>query len=142
MKKMFIILTLLLFSCSKKEKTESSFQKSIFETKELETNFRKIIINYQKTYLVKNQRKRNIYIYGATFFKEKKDTVFIITRSSAGISKNDKNIFGIYRDSEMKNFVIYDELKLSINQVKKYKREIPDSLIWKSESFPESISPV
>ena len=142
MKKITLILTLLLFSCTKKEKTESIFQKTKSETKDLEVNFRKIIVDYQKNYPVKKPRKGNIYIYVATFFKEKKDTIFIVTRSSAGILKDNKNIFGIYNDSKLKNFVIYDESKLSVNQVKIYKKELPDSLIWKSEVFPESITPI
>ena len=142
MKKIILILTLFLFSCSKKEKTESTMQKTKFETKDLEANFRKIIIHYQKTYPVKIPRQGNIYIYSAKFFKEKKDTIFIVTRSSAGILNDNKNIFGIYNDSELKNFVVYDELKLSVNQVKIYKKELPDSLIWKSEVFPESITPI
>jgi hypothetical protein len=142
MKKIIFILTLLLFSCSKKEKIESAFQKTKFVTKELETNFRKIVIDYQKTYPVKKPRKGYIYIYVATFMKEKKDTTFIITRTSAGLLKDNKHTYGIYNDSELKNFIIYDELKLSLNQVIVYKKELPDSLIWKSKTFPESITPI
>jgi hypothetical protein len=142
MKKNILLLTLILLSCAKKEKIDSDFQKIKNQNKELESNFRKIIIDYQKTYPVKSPRKNNIYIYRASFYIEKKDTVFTISRSSAGIFKNDKNLFGIYSDSELKNFIISDNSKLSVNQVKIYKNVIPDSLIWKSESFPESITPV
>lgn len=143
MKKIILLVTLFLFSCSKKEKLDPTHQKIKIENKELESNFRKIIIQYQNTYPVKTPRKSNIYIYGATFYREKKDTFFIITRSSSGIATFYKNnIYGVYKDLELKNFVIYDELKLSVNQVKIYKKELPDSLIWKSESFPESITPV
>jgi hypothetical protein len=142
MKKIMLLITLFLFCCSKKEKIDSNFKKAKIENKQLSTNFREIIIKYQNTYPVKNPRKNNIYIYGASFYIEKKDTVFTITRSGAGIFKNDKNLFGIYSDSELKNFIVSDNSKLSINQVKIYKNVIPDSLIWKSESFPESITPV
>ena len=142
MKKIIVLITLFLFSCSKKEKIDSNFQKTKIENKELSSDFREIIIKYQNTYPVKNPRKNYIYIYGASFYREKKDTIFTITRSSAGIFKNDKKLFGIYRDAKLKNFIISDDSQLSANQVKIYKNVIPDSLIWKSESFPEGITPV
>ena len=142
MKRIILILVLILFSCSKKEKTNSSFKKNVTENKDLDSNFRKIIIDYQTIYPVTNPRKNNIYIYVAAFYKEKRDTIFTITRTGSGIIENTKHIYGLYNDDELKNLIVADESKLGINQLKVYKKKLPDSLIWKSDVFPESITPV
>lgn len=142
MKKIIVLITIFLFGCAKKERTDSNLKKVEIENKELSKNFREIIIQYQKTYPVKNPKRNSIYIYGASFYIEKKDTFFTITRSGSGIFKNDEKLFGIYNDAELKNFIVSDNSQLSENQVKIYKNVIPDSLIWKSESFSESITPV
>lgn len=142
MKTIIFILTLFLFSCSKKEKTNSSFEKNVTENKDLDSNFRKIIINYQNTYPVTNPQKNNIYIYIAAFYKENNDTIFTLTRTGAGIIEDTKNLYGLYNDNGLKNLIVADESKLGINQLKVYKKQLPDSLIWKSESFPESCTPV
>ena len=126
MKKLLSIFILILFSCSKKE--------------ELNPEFRKVIIDYQKTYPVKKFVKGNKYIYVATFSKEQNDTIFIIFRTSDGI-QNTKNFYGSYNDTELKNFIVYDKTKLSSKQIKIYKKEIPDSLFFKRKSYPVSVTP-
>ena len=142
MKNTIFFLLLILFSCSQKEKTNSNIPKKIIKENGLKDNFRKIIIDYQKTYPVKNPRKNYIYIYSGQFHKEHNDTIFILTRTSAGIINETKNIYGVYEDNELKKFVFYDDSKLSVDQVKIYKKEMLDSLIWKSDVFPESITPM
>jgi len=142
MKRIILVSILSLLGCSKKEEKKSSFQKIVVENKDLEPNFRKIILNYQKTYPVINPRKNNIYIYVAAFYKEDQDTIFTITRTGAGMIDHTKNIYCLYNDDELKNLIVGDESKLGINQIKDYRKELPDSLIWKSESFPESCTPV
>ncbi|MCL9810069.1 hypothetical protein [Flavobacterium luminosum] len=141
MKKTLITLTIILFSCTEKKQLNSTFEKITFENKDLDSNFRKIIIDYQKTFPVKNPKKGNIYVYVAAFSKEKNDTIFTIIRTSAGILRKNKNIYGLYKDNELGNFVIYDESRLGSSQIKIYKKELPDSLIWKEVDFPEIITP-
>ena len=72
MKNIILLLTIFIFSCAKKEKTDLNLKKVEIENNELSKDFRQIIIEYQKTYPVKNPRKNNIYIYGASFYIEKK----------------------------------------------------------------------
>ena len=130
MRKLSILLVLISFSCSKTE---------------LRDDFRKAVIDYQKTYPVKNPRKGNIYVYSVHFLKDNNDTIFRITRSGAGIPDfvvKDNYMFGAYSDNELKNLIVLDSFKLSSKLLLNYKRAFPDSLIWKRESFPESITPL
>lgn len=130
MKKISVLLLLFFLSCTKRE---------------LRDDFRKVIIDYQNTYPVKNPQKGNIYMYSAYFFKEKNDTILTITRGGAGIAdfvaKNNYS-FGVYTDKELKNFFLIDSFKLSSKLIINYKRNFSDSLIWNRESFPESITPL
>lgn len=126
MKKLFAIFVLILFSCSKKQ--------------ELSPEFRKIIIDYQKNYPVKIFGKEKIYIYIASFYKQQNDTLFTIFRTSDGIL-NTNNIYGSYKDTELKDFIVYDKSKLSAKQIRVYKKEFPDRLFFKRKSFPVSITP-
>jgi len=130
MRKISFLLPLILLGCSKSD---------------LQDDFRKVIIDYQKTYPVKNPQKGNAYVYSAYFFKDKGDTIFRITRSGAGIPdflvKNNYT-FGVYSDKELTNFIVLDSFKLSSKLILNYKRIFPDSLIWNRESFPESITPL
>lgn len=130
MRKISFLLLLILLGCSKSD---------------LKDNFRKVMIDYQKTYPVKNPQKGRIYMYSVYFFREKHDTIFTITRSGAGIPDYVAKFnyrFGVYSDKDLKNFFVTDSFKLSSKLILNYKRNFPDILIWKSESFPESITPL
>lgn len=145
MRKIVLILAILFFSCAKKENSNLNSQKVLIENKELNSSFREIIFNYQKTYPIKNPRKGNIYIYSLYFFKNKNDTIFQITRTGAGIADflvKNKYVFGIYSDSDLNPIIVLDSFKLSSKFIFKYNRIFPDSLIWKRESFPESTTPL
>ena len=126
MKKLLFFFALLLFSCSKKE--------------ELRPEFRKVIIDYQKNYPVKNSAKGKIYIYVASFFKEQNDTVFTIFRTSDGIL-NTNNIYGLYKDAELNNFVVYDKSNLSSKQINTYKKEFTNGLFFKKHSGDINMTP-
>ena len=127
MKILLSFFTLILFSCSQKE--------------ELNPEFRKVIIDYQKIYPVKNPVKGNKYIYVASFFKVQNDTVFWIFRTSEGVL-NTNNIYGLYKDKELKNFIVYDKSKLSAKQIRIYKKEFPDSIFFKRKPINFSITPI
>ena len=130
MRKLSFLLFFILVGCAKSE---------------LQDDFRKVIVDYQKTYPVKNPRKGNIYVYSVHFLKEKNDTIFRITRSGAGIPDfvaKDNYTFGAYSDSELKNLIVLDSSKLSSKLIINYKRVFPDSLIWSRKSFPESVTPL
>ena len=120
-----VLFALVLFSCSEKE--------------ELNPEFRKIIIDYQKTYPVKNPVQGNKYIYVATFYGQN-DTAFIIYRTNKGIL-NTNNIYGLYSDKELRNFIVYDKSKLSVKQIKVYKKEFPDSVFFKGNPIDVDITP-
>lgn len=145
MKKTILIIAILFFSCVKKDNSKLNSQNVIIENKELNSNFRKIILNYQKTYPVKNPRNGNIYIYSLYFYINKNDTIFQLTRTSAGIADflvKNNYLFGTYSDSDLSPLIILDSFKLSSKFILKYKRLFPDNLIWKKKSFPESITPL
>lgn len=130
MRKTSYLLFLVLLGCSKSE---------------LRDDFRKTIIDYQKTYPVANPQKGRIYVHSIYFYKENNDTIFTITRGGAGIPdyvEKDNFIFGSYSDEDLKNFIVTDSFKLSSKLILNYKRSFPDSLIWKSKSIPESITPL
>jgi hypothetical protein len=128
MKKLLLILTLSLLSCSKKN--------------ELDSNFRTIIINYQKTYPVKNSQNKNQYIYQAVFNKEGNDTTITLVRIDAGYLKFQKEkLYGLYKDNELENFTLHDKSRLSINQVNVYKKNFPDSLL-KVTTLSHKITPI
>lgn len=130
MRKILLLIPLILLDCSKSD---------------LQDNFRKVMIDYQKTYPVKNPRNGNIYMYSVYFFKEKGDTIFTITRGGSGIPEYAVKYnyrFGVYSDEDLENFFVTDSFKLSSKLILNYKRNFPDSLIWKRESFPESITPL
>jgi hypothetical protein len=134
MKKSVLILILLSFSCTKKDLSE---------------NFRKSVIEYQnkfpipdKTSIHKNITRPRIYIYHASFYKEKKDTMFLLSRIGSGINKERFKGYGVYEDSDLKPLVIIDNNNLSGNFIYNKKREIPEKYIWKTEGFPENCTPL
>ena len=130
MRKISYILFLILLGCSKSE---------------LRNDFRKVMIDYQKTYPVKNPQKGRIYIYSAYFFKDNDDTIFTVTRGGNGIPNfvaKDNYSFGLYSDKELKNFIIIDSFKLSSKLILNYKRSFPDSIVSDGKRFSESITPL
>jgi len=90
MRKLVCLALFLFISCSKKE---------------LHNDFRKVMLEYQKQYPVKNNLKNRKYMYSVYFFKTNNDTLFTITRGANGIPNfvaNDSHSFGTYSDSELK----------------------------------------
>jgi hypothetical protein len=129
MRKIVYLFLFIFLSCSKKE---------------LRDDFRNIMMEYQNTYPIKNQKKWD-YIYSVYFFKSNHDTLFTITRGANGIpnfvAKNDC-AFGVYSDKEIKKFIVLDSFKLSSKLVVNYKRNFPHNLISDGKSFRESITPL
>jgi hypothetical protein len=132
MKKLLFFISLYFFACSKKADPNP----------ELDKRFRELVISYQKTYPVKNTKPHYIYVYNAAFGTYQGDTFFSLSRSSSGIIPDQRNLYGLYHDEELQPFIIFDTGKFSFPVVKVYKQQIPDSVIWKSRSGPESFTPI
>lgn len=129
MRKIIYLFLFIFLSCSKKE---------------LRNDFRDIMIEYQKTYPVKNKQEKWEYIYSAYFFISNRDTLLTITRGANGIPRfvaKDDHAFGVYSDAELKNFIVIDSFKLSSKLILNYKRNFPGNLISNGKSFRESITP-
>ena len=90
---------------------------------------------------LKNGEKKRIYVYSATFWKNKKDTLLVITRSSSGIPPNIKG-FGIYEDNKLKPTFIVDQNNLGSQFVLKKINDIKKDFYWHEKNFPESFPPV
>ena len=132
MKKFMSILLLLLvfFGCSKNEN--------------LEKKFKNTIIDYQKKFPIPIDKKLNnkrVYIYSAYFLKKKQDTIFILSRNSAGLLPNTKG-FGIYQDDILKPTFIIDDSNYSKKFILKKIKKVDKKYIWFKEEFPEGTPPI
>src|SRR6478735_3314469 len=105
MKKIIVLLTALFLTGCKKEK-------------ELDENFREIVIQYQKKFPIPDLHKGN-YVYISYFNVVKGDTRSILSRSSNGLIPKVKG-FGIFQDDILQPFFVYDDKDLSKNFI--YKR--------------------
>ncbi len=81
------------------------------QKKNLDDNFKKYVIEYQKRYPVPSLRKKN-YIYIAYFDIINKDTIFILSRSSNGLMPGIKG-FGVFNDEVLQPTFVYDNNNLS-----------------------------
>jgi hypothetical protein len=129
-KKLMILLLFFSFGCSEKV--------------DLDKGFRNVLIDYQNKFPIpslKDKERKRIYIYSANFWKNKKDTLLVITRSSSGITPNIKG-FGIYEDKKLKPTFVTDENGLGNKFILKKIMNIKEEFYWKGENFPESFPPV
>lgn len=131
MKNLFAVLLLaIVFGCAKKE--------------DLEKNFKSTLIAYQMKFPIPTDSKskgKRIYVYSAYFWKNKKDTLLVLSRSAAGITKEVKG-YGIYQDNGLKPTFIIDENNLGSNFILKKVSNIDDKFYWKEKSFPEGTPPI
>ncbi|RUT69455.1 hypothetical protein D0817_16605 [Flavobacterium cupreum] len=131
------VIFLLLLTCCKNYNND------------LDKNLNMAILNYQKEYPIpqltnKNEAGQAIYLYKVYFWKEMRDTIVVLQRSSGGISKLDKG-YGIYQDENLQPTFIYDDnnlgsrfIKNKINDIEKNKR-----YYWlKGATPPENFPPV
>ena len=97
----------------------------------LDENLYKKIIDYQTKYPIpSNNTKNRIYVYKVYFWKEEKDTIVVLQRSAAGISKDDKG-YGIYMYKELLPTFVYDEDNLSNSLIlKKIPNQSNDAFYW------------
>lgn len=110
MKKNIIAVTFLLFlTCCKNYNDD------------LDKNLYNAILKYQKKYPIPKLNHKEvgqmIYLYKVYFFKEKKDTIILLQRSPAGLSKLDKG-YGIYQDDILYPTFIYDDNNLGTKFIK------------------------
>jgi hypothetical protein len=107
----------------------------------LDNNLYEKIIDYQTKFPIpKENPKNHIFVYKTYFWKDNKDTIIVLQRSSAGISKSDVG-YGIYEDDKLHPTFIYDEHHLGDKLIlKKFTNIENDKFYWKngapSESFP------
>lgn len=130
MNKIKILIVVIFFGCSQKEN--------------LNHDFKSVLINYQNKFPIpklENKGKKRIYIYSAYFWKNKNDTLLVITRSSSGIMPNSKGL-GIYEDRELKPTFIVDEDSLGTQFILNKIVDIKDNFYWREKKFPESFPPV
>ena len=113
---------------------------------DLDKNLYDIILKYQGDYPIPkvnhNETNQTIYLYKVYFYKEKKDTIILLQRSPAGLSKLDKG-YGIYQDDTLYPTFIYDDNNLGGKFIKNKKNDIEKNkkFYWiigaaPSESFP------
>jgi hypothetical protein len=133
--KIYILLALCLFGCQSKV-DEIGLDKELV----------RVVTEYQEKYPFPKQATKNktkpIYIYYVYFWKQDKDTIIVLRRSSAGILKSTKG-FGVYQSKKLKPTFIIDDEKLGINLISK--RMISKSnnkFYWdEKKSFSESFPP-
>ena len=124
-----IILISLFISCDK--------------CHELDANFRSTVIEYQNEFPIPRSTKRpRIFIYHAAFYKNKNDTMFLLSRIGSGINNKRFKGYGVFEDKVLKPFIVLDEKDLSHSFVLNKKREVPEKLIWNSQTFPENCTPL
>ncbi|SEM32974.1 hypothetical protein SAMN05421856_102434 [Chryseobacterium taichungense] len=104
-----IILAFIYFlftSCEKKKnKTD------------LNDNLYNVLINYQKKNPFKETPENSIYVYEVYFYQ---DSTLSVTLSPIGVNREEKNLYGIYKDETLKATYIIDNSRIGKNFVKKY----------------------
>lgn len=132
----FILLTLLIVSCSDKSK-KIGLEKSLY----------KIIVDYQEKYPIprgiKEYKKDAIHIYLLDCLKENNDTLITIGRFPAGISKFD-DFFGVYNNDELEPTFIFDKNNLCNKLIIKKIKNINNKNFYRDDkiTYPESYPPV
>ena len=116
-KNIIAVVFLLLLSCCKNY--NNNLDKNLYDA----------ILKYQEDYPIPkvnhNGVSQSIYLYKVYFYKEKKDTIILLQRSPAGLSKLDKG-YGIYQDDTLYPTFIYDDNNLSAKFIKnKIKKNNP-----------------
>jgi hypothetical protein len=108
-KNIIAVIFLLLLTCCKNYNND------------LDKNLYDAILKYQEDYpipkLSHSEEGQTIYLYKVYFFKEKKDTIIVLQRSPAGLSKLDKG-YGIYQDDSLNPTFIYDDNNLGTKFIK------------------------
>ncbi|WP_185207980.1 hypothetical protein [Chryseobacterium sp. C3] len=104
-----IILAFIYFlftSCEKKKNNT-----------DLNDNLYNILINYQKKNPFKEAPENSIYVYEVYFYQ---DSTLSVTLSPIGVNREEKNLYGIYKDETLKATYIIDNSRIGKNFVKKY----------------------
>lgn len=112
----FLILIFFIWSCQQ-ESNESGLNDNLYN----------VLIDYQKKnplptkenssttfYLISKNLK---YVYEVYFYQ---DSTLSITLSPIGVNREEKNLYGIYKDETLKATYIIDNNRISKKFVKKY----------------------
>lgn len=84
---------------------------------DLNDNLYKILIDYQKKNPFKEAPENSIYVYEVYFYQ---DSTLSVTLSPIGVNREEKNLYGIYKDETLKATYIIDNSRIGKNFVKKY----------------------
>ena len=116
------ILTLFLTSCAQEN---------------LNKEFRTVVLNFQKSFRLKNGNDSIVPYYSIKFRKSDGDTLFTISRAHvySQVELNNKRVF---QDRDLEPTVIYDFDKLGEKLVYDYPKQKEDNLI---KSVPATLIP-
>ncbi len=96
----------LFISCEKKKNNT-----------DLNDNLYNALIDYQKKNPFKETPENSIYVYEVYFYQ---DSTLSVTLSPIGVNREEKNLYGIYKDETLKATYIIDDSRIGKNFVKKY----------------------
>ncbi len=83
----------------------------------LQDNLYKVVFDYQKKNPFKEAPENSIYVYEVYFYQ---DSTLSVTLSPIGVNREEKNLYGIYKDETLKATYIIDNSRIGKNFVKKY----------------------
>ncbi|MEA1849453.1 hypothetical protein U9K52_11065 [Chryseobacterium sp. MHB01] len=84
---------------------------------DLNDNLYNVLIDYQKKNPFKETPENSIYVYEVYFYQ---DSTLSVTLSPIGVNREEKNLYGIYKDETLKATYIIDNNRIGKNFVKKY----------------------
>lgn len=102
----FFILIFFLFSCQQEGKNESGLSDKLYN----------VLIEYQKKNPFKETPENSIYVYEVYFYQ---DSTLSVTLSPIGVNREEKNLYGIYKDETLKATYIIDNSRIGKNLLKK-----------------------
>lgn len=84
---------------------------------DLNDNLYNVLLDYQKKNPFKETPENSIYVYEVYFDQ---DSTLSVTLSPIGVNREEKNLYGIYKDETLKATYIIDDSRIGKNFVKKY----------------------
>lgn len=124
----FFILIFFLFSCQQEGKNESGLSDKLYN----------VLIEYQKKNPFKETPENSIYVYEVYFYQ---DSTLSVTLSPIGVNREEKNLYGIYKDETLKATYIIDNSRIGKNFVKKYFQKNLEKFTQKDFVINDAIYP-
>lgn len=124
----FFILLSFIFSCQQESKNESGLNDNLYT----------VLIEYQKKNPFKETPENSIYVYEVYFYQ---DSTLSVTISPIGVNREEKNLYGIYKDKTLKATYIIDNNRIGKNLVKKYFQKDLEKFTQKEFIINDAIYP-